>query len=189
MEDKEDIKVEEVHPESGSDDAVRKEVISWVKTIVFALLLGIFVNTCVIVNAEIPSASMTNTIKIGDKVIALRLAYLFDEPQKGDIIVFRYPDDETRLFVKRLIGMPGDTVEAKDGNLYINGEIVQEDYIKEQMDSDFPAFKVPEGSYFMMGDNRNDSWDSRYWDHHFLTRDGIVGKVMFQYYPAIRSVK
>lgn len=187
MEDKEIIT-----EESGQNDsqtAVKKEIMSWVKTIAFALILGIFVNTCVIVNAEIPSASMTNTIKIGDKVIASRLAYLFDTPQRGDIIVFRYPDDESRLFVKRLIGMPGDTVEAKDGDLYINGEVIQEDYIKEKMDSDFPQFTVPEDSYFMMGDNRNDSWDSRYWDHHFLTRGGIVGKVMFQYYPTVRTVK
>ena len=96
---------------------VKKEVISWVKTILLAAVLAGLVNSFLIVNAEVPTGSMENTIMAGDRILALRTSYWFDEPEAGDIVVFRYPDDETgkTLYVKRIIGTPGDTVEMSNG--------------------------------------------------------------------------
>ena len=103
---------------------VKKEVISWVKTILLAAVLAGLVNSFLIVNAEVPTGSMENTIMAGDRILALRTSYWFDEPEAGDIVVFRYPDDETgkTLYVKRIIGTPGDTVEMSNGTVYVNGK-------------------------------------------------------------------
>ena len=99
---------------------VKKEVISWVKTILLAAVLAGLVNSFLIVNAEVPTGSMENTIMAGDRILALRTSYWFDEPEAGDIVVFRYPDDETgkTLYVKRIIGTPGDPVEMSNGTVY-----------------------------------------------------------------------
>ena len=87
--------------------------------------------------------------------------------------------------MKRIIGLPGDTVDIIDGKVYINGELLVEDYIKETMVGSFGSYDVPEGSYFMLGDNRNNSNDSRYWYNTYLDRDDILGKVVFKYYPRV----
>ena len=168
----------------------KQEVISWIKTIIMAVVIALFINFAVIVNAEVPTGSMENTIMAGDRVIALRLSYLFGSPERGDVAIFKYPDapdGETVLYVKRVIGLPGDTVEIMDGNVYINGEVLEEDYIKETTMGDFGPYEVPEDCYFMMGDNRNNSQDSRFWENKFVEEDDMLGKVLFKYYkkPAI----
>ena len=115
-------------------DKAKQEVVSWVKTIVLAIAIALFINFVVIVNATVPTGSMENTIMAGDRVIALRLSYMFGGPERGDVAIFKYPDapeGETILYVKRVIGLPGETVEIKDGEVYIDGEVLEEDYIKE----------------------------------------------------------
>ena len=138
-----------------------------------------------IVNAQIPSGSMENTIMTGDRVIGNRFAYSFSDPQRFDIIIFRYPDDERQLFIKRIIGLPGETVEIRDGKIYLNGsdEPLEDVQTKETMVGSFGPYTVPENSYFVMGDNRNDSKDSRYWTNTFVTKDEILGKAIFRYWP------
>ncbi len=108
---------------------------------------------------QIPSGSMENTIMTGDRVIGNRFAYSFSDPQRFDIIIFRYPDDESQLFIKRIIGLPGETVEIQDGKIYLNGsdEPLEDVQTKETMVGSFGPYTVPENSYFVMGDNRNDS--------------------------------
>ena len=170
--------------------AMKKEVISWVKTIILALVLAGAVNSFLIVNAEVPTGSMENTIMTGDRILALRTSYWFDEPEAGDIAVFRYPDDPTgkTLYVKRIIGTEGDVVEVEDGEVYVNGEMLTEDYIAETTVGDFGPYLVPEDSYFMMGDNRNHSLDSRYWDNKFVHEDEILGKVVLRYYKGFKWI-
>jgi len=112
----------------------------------------------------------------GSRIIINRLAYLTQEPQRGDVISFWYPDNPKENYLKRIIALPGETVEGKDGIIYINGKELEESYIKEVSYMDFGPYTVPEESYFVMGDNRNNSWDSRYWTSKFVTRDAIVGK-------------
>ena len=169
---------------------VKTEVISWIKTIVLALVLAGAVNSFLIVNAEVPTGSMENTIMPGDRILALRTSYWFDEPQEGDVTVFRYPDDPTgkTLYVKRIIGAEGDVIEVADGEVYVNGAALKEDYIAETTMGDFGPYIVPEDSYFMMGDNRNHSLDSRYWEDKFVHEDEILGKVVLRYYKGFKWI-
>ena len=101
------------------------------------------------------------------------------------IVIFRYPDDESQLFIKRIIGLPGETVEIIDGKIYIDGssQPLQDVNTKETPLGSFGPFKVPENCYFVMGDNRNNSLDSRYWKNTYVRRDEILGKAIFRYWP------
>ncbi len=169
---------------------VKTEVISWIKTIVLAMVLAGAVNSFLIVNAQVPTGSMENTIMAGDRILALRTSYWFDEPQAGDITVFRYPDDPSgnTLYVKRIIGAEGDMVEVRDGEVYVNGTQLEEDYIAEKTSGDFGPVTVPADSYFMMGDNRNHSLDSRFWENKFVEEDEILGKVVLRYYKDFKMI-
>ena len=123
-------------------------------------------------------------------MIGFRLSYLFSEPERGDIIIFKYPENEKETYVKRVIGCPGEYVEIRNGVVYINDEPLEEDYVYyiggvADPAGDFPKTLVPEGSYFVLGDSRNNSKDSRYWTTtHFVTEDKILGKAIFSYYPS-----
>ena len=168
----------------------KSELISWIQIIIAAAVIALFLNSCIIANSQIPSESMENTIMAHDRVIGSRLSYLFSEPERGDVIIFHYPDDPTgdTYYVKRVIGLPGDVIDIHDGGVYLNGSDtpLDEPYIKEPMetDSNHPLhFEVPEDSYFMMGDNRNDSWDARFWENTWVTKDKLIAKVLFRYYP------
>lgn len=159
-----------------------KEIMSWVWVVVIAIAVAWFVNSFVIFKVEIPTGSMENTIMIGDKAIVFRMSYLFNKPKRGDIIVFYYPDNEEEVYIKRVMGLPNETIEGKDGIVYIDGEPMEEEaYVKEMLKRDFGPYVVPADCYFMMGDNRNSSEDSRYWDNTFLKRDKIIGKAIFKY--------
>jgi len=166
----------------------RDEIISWIKTIVFAMVFAFFITRVVIVNATIPTGSMEDTIMTNDRIVAFRLAYMASEPQRFDVIVFKYPDDEDVLFVKRIIGLPGDTVEIRDGKVYINNSDIPlvDSFTKHKPTGDYGPYEVPEGSYFMLGDNRNSSADSRSWENTYLNKDKILGKVVFKYFPHIK---
>ena len=161
---------------------VLKEIIDWVAVIVCAVVISFLINTFVIVNATVPTSSMESTIMAGDRVIGSRLYYLRHEPERGDIIVFDYPDDPNILYIKRVIGVPGDHIEINGGKVYINGEVLEEPYLNVTTEGDWGPYDVPADSYFMLGDNRNDSADSRYWHNTFLTKEGIVGKAIFKYW-------
>ncbi|MEG7532000.1 MAG: signal peptidase I, partial [Hungatella sp.] len=119
-------------------------------------------------------------------------SYHFTDPKRGDIIIFRFPDDESIYYVKRIIGMPGDIIDIRDGQVYLNNSEapLEEPYIREPMDPS-PAlhYEVPEGSYFMMGDNRNYSADSRFWQNTFVKREKIIAKVLFRYFPTIGKIE
>ncbi len=166
---------------------VKKEIISWVQTIVFAFICAFIITHVFIVNARVPSASMETTIMTGDRLIANRLAYKFSEPKRFDIAVFKFPDDpeQKTLYIKRIIGLPGDKVEIKDNEIYINDnpEPIDSSFIKEPMYTIDAVYEVPEDCYFMMGDNRNNSADSRFWENKFVKKDKILGKAVFRYYP------
>ena len=163
----------------------KREAFSWIACIVVTILLTEFILNFVIINANIPSGSMENTIMTNDKLIALRTSYWFNDPKRGDIIIFKYPDDETEWFIKRVIALPGETVLVKDGKVYINGskKALSEPYIKEEPVEDFGPYKVPKNGYFVMGDNRNYSKDSRFPDVGNIKRADIIGKAWLRIYP------
>lgn len=190
------------------NNSFMKELLSWIEIFVVAIVLALFLNNFIIVNATIPSGSMENTIEPGDRVLGFRFSYWFSDPQRGDIIVFKYPVDEAlgknTNYIKRIIGLPGETVEIRDGKIYIDGSEtpLEEDYLKEEwtVKNDGFTFEVPEGCYLMLGDNRNNSKDSRYWaaeaymyglatteeeamTFSFVSEDKILGKAYFRYWP------
>lgn len=180
------------------------EIWDYVKMIIIVVVVVLFVNNFILINAKIPSESMENTIMTGDRVFGFRLAYglnvdLFGnhiskkvkDPERFDIIIFKYPDDESQLFIKRLIGLPGETVEIRDGKVYIDGalELLDDSFVPEVPTGDYGPYKVPENSYFMLGDNRENSRDSRFWDNTFVTFDQIVGKAVLRYFPSIKILK
>ncbi|MDO4621513.1 MAG: signal peptidase I [Eubacteriales bacterium] len=174
------------------DTTLMKEILEYVKLIGGVLIVMVLLQTFIVVNARIPSASMEPTIMTGDRVFGNRLAYIKNDPERYDIIIFRYPDDESRLFIKRIIGLPGDTVDIHDGNVYINGsEVPLEDSfcpIPSSTDGGsltYP-FTVPEDSYFVLGDNRLNSRDAREWVNTFVRRDKILGKAVFRYWPVTK---
>lgn len=167
-------------------NSIASEVLEWVIVIVVSAVLAFLLSKFVIVNAKIPSASMEPTIMTGDRLIGNRLAYINDDPQRGDVVIFLYPDNENEYFIKRVIGLPGETVTVKGGKVYIDDAdepLDESAYIKTTPVGDFGPYEVPEGAYFMMGDNRNNSMDSRYWNHKFVYRKKILGKAWVRYFP------
>lgn len=178
-----------------------RELLSYIKIIVIAVAVALVLNNVVIINAKIPSPSMEKTLMVKDRLFGFRLAYginldlfgykiseKFRDPERFDIVIFKYPDDESRLFIKRVIGLPGETVEIKDGKVYIDGSEtpLDDSFIPEKMQGSYGPYKVPENCYFMLGDNRNNSKDSRFWTNTFVRFDQIVGKAVVRYYPSIK---
>lgn len=166
---------------------VIKELLSWIFTIAAAVALALFLNQVVLINATIPSGSMENTIMEGDRLLGFRLAYKTGDPKRGDIIIFKYPDKEEENYIKRVIGLPGETVEIRDAQIYINGSEtpLEEEYLKEEwvVETGPYTFEVPEDCYLVLGDNRNNSKDARYWVNTYVAKDKILGKAWFRYYP------
>ena len=128
---------------------------------------------------------MEDTIMTGDRVFGSRLVYKMHDPERFDIVVFHYPDDESELFIKRIIGLPGETINIIDGKVYVNDstEPLDDSFIREPMVGSFGPFEVPEGCYFMMGDNRNNSNDSRFWHNKYVSKNKILGKAYLRYWP------
>ncbi len=166
-----------------------KDILDLLKTILGSFIIVYILNTCIIVNAQIPTCSMESTVMTGDRIIVNRLAYIKEEPQRGDIVDFIYPDDGETPYLKRIIGLPGETIEGIDGAIYINGKMLEDDYTEEISMDDFGPYSIPDGCYFMMGDNRNNSWDSRYWENKYVKFEDIIGKAEVSYYPHPRMLE
>ena len=163
----------------------------WVETLkTFALsaVLALGIRTFVAEARYIPSGSMLPTLQINDRLIIDKVSYHFSEVQRGDIVVFN-PTEVLRqkfkdAFIKRVIGLPGDTVEVRRGTVFVNGEALSENYIAAEPDYVYGPEVVPEDQYLVLGDNRNNSYDSHYWG--FVPRDLIVGKAIVRFWPPQR---
>lgn len=181
-----------------------KELLSWVEIIVVAVVISLFLTKVVLVNALVPSSSMETLISPGDRLFGNRLAYRFGDPERFDVVIFKYPVDESQNYIKRIIGLPGETVRIEDAHIYINdsGTPLEENYLPEEwiIENDGYEFEVPEDCYLMLGDNRNVSEDARYWaeeayacgmadsvedgsDYTYVSREKILGKAVFTYWP------
>lgn len=183
---------EVVEEDHDKKDAILKEVFSWVKILVGAFVVAFILSHFVIVNARVPSGSMISTINIGDHLIGFRLAYTFSNPKRGDIVMFDAPDVDNKIYIKRIIGLPGDKILIKDCKLYVNGVEQKESYVKNGWKmvkgtyGNDKEYVVPKGEYFMMGDNRDNSSDSRVWGS--VKRKSIIAKAIFRYYPSFKSL-
>lgn len=158
-----------------------KEVLSIVIT---AFILAMVLRTFVIEGREIPSGSMLPTLQIGDRVMVNKFIYYFKELQRGDVVILDPPEvlNSDKYYIKRVIGLPGETVEMKEGKVFINDRPLSEPYLPEELNYTFGPVEVPADSLLVLGDNRNNSYDSHLWNA-WLTRDRIKGKAFVIYWP------
>jgi len=152
------------------------------------ILTVILINKFIIFTAYIPSESMVPTLNVGDRVAVTRV-YNPSNLKRGDVIIFK-SNELNEILVKRLIGLPGDEIEFKGTNIYVNGKKLNEDYINNTVSFE-GRYKVPDDNYFFLGDNRSNSFDSRYWKDPFINGKDILGKVQFRIWPLknIGSIK
>jgi len=198
---------------SPEKKSVIKEIFSFFKTLVLFLLLAFFLRASVVEAYKIPSGSMIPTLRIGDHILVSKLSYGFrlpygfafpfrikdamiwqyDRPSRGDVVVFTRPDepdteeDESAInIIKRVIGIPGDSIEVKGAHLYVNGQLQDEPYARWQEngipEGNFGPNTVPEGSVLLLGDNRDHSRDSRFWPYPFLEISRIKGRAFLIYW-------
>jgi signal peptidase I len=154
-------------------------LIEILETILLSLILFVGINA-ISARIRIESVSMRETLHAGDFVLVNKLAYKFGDPKRGDIVIFEPPIDSTEPYIKRIIGLPGDQLNISNGNVEINGSIIQELYTSTGTRSS-GTWQVPDNSYFVMGDNRNNSSDSRRWGT--VPAEDIIGKALFVYWP------
>ena len=181
-------KVEDKNEKKNLDKkSVLKEVRDYIFLIALAFILAFFMNKFVYANAEVPTGSMMPIVQPDDRLIVNRLSYLFAEPKRGDIVMFAFPDNEEENYLKRIIGLPGEKIEIKKGLVYVNDskEPLSEPYLNDPPNGDYGPYNVPEGCYFMLGDNRDISKDARQWENKFVKKEKIVGKALLRYYPNI----
>lgn len=171
--------------------SVKKEIFGYLRVIVAGIVIAVLLNKFVIINADITSESMRTTLEKGDKLIGLRLSYIFSKPERGDVIIFEYPDDGDKLLIKRVIGLPGEMVIIKDGLVYINGSEVplEEPYAHGVSRQDFGPYLIPADCYFVLGDNRDNSKDSRYWKNTYVTKKQIIAKALFRYNNGFKIIE
>lgn len=168
------------------DDETKKEIYSWIKTILFAILLAVIFRTYIFRTAYAMSISMEPTLHEGQILIISKVNYLVGEPERGDIVVIDSKQDklEHLNLIKRVVGMPGETVEIKDNRVYIDGKLLDPDFTQSVTpDFGFEKTTIPEGKYMVMGDNREHSRDSRFESVGFVEEEYLQGKAVFRVWP------
>lgn len=173
------------HPEQQTENIWLETV----KTLALAGVLAFGIRTFIAEARYIPSGSMEPTLQIDDHLMIEKVSYLFHEPERGDIVVFRptealKQENYHQAFIKRIIGLPGETVEVRDGKVFINGQELVEDYIKELPKYNYGPEIVPDNQYLVLGDNRNNSYDSHVWG--FVPRENLIGKAFVRFWPLNR---
>ncbi len=185
--------LEEKEKKTDKKSNIRHTIVVYLTIGVATVAFMVFLYTAILINTNIPSESMEQTLMTGDRVIGNRLAYKFgNDPERFDIVIFNAPDEPSKLYIKRIIGMPGDKVVIKDGEVYINDDSnpLNDSFVNGEMDkSENMEFHVPENHYFMLGDNRNESYDSRYWENSYVEKDEIVAKAVFKYWKGLKVLK
>ena len=155
---------EKVKTRKGKKDKPKKsvgqEILEWIGTLALAVVIALAVRTWVFEPVKVDGRSMDATLVDGEVMFVTKFDYLFDEPERFDVVICHYPNRGSTNFVKRVVGLPGDTVEVKDGYLYVNGEKYEEEDITHRPNYTLEAYTVPEGQYFVLGDNRSNSNDS-----------------------------
>jgi signal peptidase I len=172
---------------------VKANIREWVESIVIAVVLALLIRAFLIQAFKIPTGSMEPTLLPGDKIMVNKLLYRFRQPQRGDVIVFKFPENPRRDFVKRLVALGGESLSISNGDVYIDGKKVNNPKLKRYyynfgpygtMDS---VIVVPQDYYFVLGDNSRSSNDSRYWG--FVPRKNLIGRASFIWWPPWRIGK
>ncbi len=180
----------------------REKVLSWLKETVESAVIAFFIAFVIIVfviqSFWIPSGSMEPNFYRGDRISAYKLFYDIENVQRGDVIIFKFPLDPRKNFIKRVIGLPGDEIDVRDKKVYVNGKLLNEPYVvhkdpwickdrsyeRYHIRDQYGPIKVPSDSLFMMGDNRDSSDDSRFWG--FVPAENIIGEAFLRYWPPWR---
>ncbi|MCS7204000.1 MAG: signal peptidase I [Thermodesulfovibrio sp.] len=179
-----------------------KKILEYIKSIGIAILIALFIRAYVVQAFKIPSGSMIPTLLIGDHLLVNKFIYgvnppfsdkkflILETPKRGDIVVFRYPEDPGRDFIKRVIAIEGDIIEIRNKKVFVNGVALEEPYVKytdsyihpRELDprDNFGPVKVPPNKIFVMGDNRDQSYDSRFWG--FVDLKDVIGKAFIIYW-------
>jgi len=178
-------------PQKEGKSSLGKQVWDNLQVIAIALTLALLLRFFVAEPRFIPSDSMIPTLEIGDRLVVEKVSYHFHPPQPGDIIVFQPPQQlqiqgylQGQAFIKRVMGVPGQTIAVQNGQVYINNSPIQEDYIAESPNYTLDPVTVPQDYLFVMGDNRNNSNDSHVWG--FLPQKNVIGHALFRFYPLKR---
>lgn len=167
--------------------SMKQEIFEWVMVFVVAAALAFVVRTFIFEPVRVDGSSMLNTLTDSDFMIATKFDYLLGDPERFDIVICDYPNTDDGMYrVKRVIGLPGETIELRAGELYVNGEHVAQDFDMTENETYFGPLTVPEGCYFVMGDNRNNSKDSRSPMVGPLKRSEIKGHVRCVVFPFSR---
>ena len=190
---------------SGDEGKARRNsLLDYAVIAVVAIGLALVIQAYLVKPYRIPSPSMVDTLEIGDRVLVNRVVYHLKELEHGDVVVFRWPRNRDVVFIKRVVGLPGDRLQAKDGKLYVNGVAQEEPYVHKTNGVTDPTnpsgtiagttmaqpwglseeYTVPQGDYFMMGDNRTNSDDSRVWGP--VPENDLIGEAFFVYWPLDR---
>ncbi|MCK4418191.1 signal peptidase I [Candidatus Aerophobetes bacterium] len=180
----------------------REKVLSWLKETVESAVIAFFIAFVIIIfvvqSFWIPSGSMEPNFYRGDRISAYKLFYGINNVKRGDVIIFKFPLDPSKNYIKRAIGLPGDEIDVRDKKVYVNGKLLNEPYVvhknplickdplykRNYISDQYGPIKVPPDYLFMMGDNRDDSWDSRFWG--FVPAENIVGEAFLRYWPPWR---
>lgn len=180
-----------VNADNIPDNSISKEekkkkksnfFIEWIVPILAAIGIAILVNKFVFFNVYIPSESMVPTLNVGDKLVVTRI-YDTDNIKRGDVVVF-YSDELQETVIKRVIGIPGDHIEIDNGVVSVNGQVIQEDYVKNnEYNKTKLVFDVPNDKFFFLGDNRIRSNDARRWINPYIDASDIKGKAVLKFYP------
>jgi len=157
-----------------------------IRIFIVALVIALFLRAFIVEPRFIPSGSMEPTLQVGDRILVDKISMQWQEPQRGDILIFYPPkspaiEDNTKAYIKRLIGIEGDQIGVRGGKVYRNGEALDEPYIAEAPKYMMRTVTVPKGHYWMMGDNRNHSNDSHIWG--FLPKENVIGKATIRFFP------
>ncbi len=164
-------------------NSLGEEIKDWIISIVVAVVLAFFIRHFIVELYLVDGPSMRPTLLSQERLVVNKFIYRFRAPERGEVLVFQYPQDHSRDFIKRVIAIPGDTIEIKDGRVFVNQQLLNEPYILSQTRGDYPLSTVPAGTIFVMGDNRNNSEDSRFADVGFVPFDLIKGKAVLVFWP------
>lgn len=172
----------------GGPELIKGEIREFLEALAVSVVLAFLIITFIAQSFLVEGSSMEPSFHHGQRLMVEKISYRFREPKRGEVVVFKYPGDRRRKFIKRMIGVPGDEILIKNGYLYINGIRLEENYINGPTYGTYsaPSFGpvlVPEGHFFVLGDNRRNSDDSRYPDVGFVPKADFVGKALFIYWP------
>ena len=173
--------------ESKKSTDTKNSIKEFIDSVVVAFVIAILILTFLVGNYMIPSGSMLETLQEGDRILVNKLSYVLSEPKHGDVVVFAYPLMPSTTYIKRVIGTPGDTIQIVDRQVIRNGVALEEPYVARHRFRDYMGradnvaeFTVPEGMYLMMGDNRDNSDDGRFWG--YVAEKDIKGKAKIVYF-------